>query len=215
MSLPRVLSLVDAESSEDSGPDALRPDDRRLKMVPVSAVESLREDHVTAGRVDLPHNERVFVDGIEGATLELFLQINPKDSSVVEIDVLRSPDGEERTRIGFYADRGYRIDRYDRRSPARYSILSVDTSHSSALPGVRTRPPENAPVLLDPDGRIRLRIFVDRSVVEVFAGDSQCVGVRVYPGRRDSTGVALKSIGGSAIVERFDAWSMASVYPER
>jgi sucrose-6-phosphate hydrolase SacC (GH32 family) len=32
----------------------------------------------------------------------------------------------------------------------------------------------------------QLRVFVDRSVVEVFVNGKQCVALRVYPGRNDS-----------------------------
>ena len=56
-------------------------------------------------------------------------------------------------------------------------------------------PPESAPVLIEPDEPVRLRIFVDRSVVEVFVNERQCVASRVYPGREDSIGVSLLSRG--------------------
>jgi beta-fructofuranosidase len=36
-----------------------------------------------------------------------------------------------------------------------------------------------------------LRIFVDRSILEVFANDRVSITTRIYPTRRDSLGVAL------------------------
>ena len=61
---------------------------------------------------------------------------------------------------------------------------------------------------------VRLRIFVDRSVVEVFVNGRQCVAVRVYPGRRDSTGVSLISRGQESEVLSLDCWQMRSIQGE-
>ena len=57
---------------------------------------------------------------------------------------------------------------------------------------------QRAPLALQPREPLKLRVFVDRSVVEVFANDRQCMTQRIYPARRDSLGVALFSNGGSA-----------------
>ena len=46
-------------------------------------------------------------------------------------------------------------------------MITVDNSFSSTLPDALARPPESAPVLIEPGEPVRLRIFVDRSVVEV------------------------------------------------
>ena len=47
-----------------------------------------------------------------------------------------------------------------------------------------------------PSEPLRLRVFVDKSVVEVYANDRQAICRRVYPGRPDSLGVALFARGG-------------------
>ena len=36
------------------------------------------------------------------------------------------------------------------------------------------------------DEALHLRIFIDRSIIEVFANDRQCLTLRVYPERADS-----------------------------
>ncbi|MHC4337940.1 MAG: GH32 C-terminal domain-containing protein [Planctomycetota bacterium] len=59
---------------------------------------------------------------------------------------------------------------------------------------------------------LKLRVFVDRSVVEVFVNGKQCVAVRVYPGREDSTGVSLRSQGQDATLKSLDAWQMKNIY---
>lgn len=76
------------------------------------------------------------------------------------------------------------------------------------------RAPEVAPHQLADGERLRLRVFVDRSVVEVFANDRQCMAVRVYPERDDSTGVAIRAQGGDAVLHALDAWQMKCVYAQ-
>ena len=142
-----------------------------------------------------------------------------RGAPLVELNVLRAPDRSEYTRIAFYRERGYRDwDRHtgkpiDAQTRIAYSQVSVDTSYASALPDVLSRAPETAPVLLDPDEPLRLRIFVDRSVVEVFVNGKQCLAVRVYPGRAESVGVSLRAQGQDAVLRALDAWQMQSIYP--
>ena len=60
---------------------------------------------------------------------------------------------------------------------------------------------------------MKLRVFVDKSVVEVFANDRQAVMRRVYPSRTDSVGVSLFSVGGTVRVAKLDAWKIAPSNP--
>ena len=92
------------------------------------------------------------------------------------------------------------------------SVITIDNSCSSTLPDALSRPPESAPILIEPGEPVQLRIFVDRSVVEVFVNGWQCVAVRVYPGRPDSKGVSLISGGQESIVLSVDCWKMKNIY---
>ena len=65
---------------------------------------------------------------------------------------------------------------------------------------------------MQPGEPLRLRVFVDKSVVEVFANGRQCLAVRVYPGRADSTGISLRAQGQDALVKRLDVWQMEDIY---
>jgi beta-fructofuranosidase len=67
-------------------------------------------------------------------------------------------------------------------------------------------------VYLEPDEPLKLRVFIDKSVVEVFVSDKQCVAVRVYPGRKDSVGVSLRSQGRDAMLKSLDAWQMTDIF---
>jgi beta-fructofuranosidase len=61
---------------------------------------------------------------------------------------------------------------------------------------------------------VRLRVFIDRSVVEVFVNEQVYLAMRVYPKRKDSLGVSLRSQGQDAVLKKFDAWQMQSIWPK-
>ena len=65
-------------------------------------------------------------------------------------------------------------------------------------------------VELAPGENLRVQVFIDRSVIEVFANGRLCLTSRVYPTRDDSVGVAAFAIGGRATLRRLDAWTMAA-----
>jgi beta-fructofuranosidase len=126
------------------------------------------------------------------------------------MNVLRSPGREETTRIMFFKDRGFRG--RESAGARQKSLISIDTAYSSLLPDVLSRAPETAPVVLGQGERLQLRVFVDKSVVEVFVNGRQCVAVRVYPGRGDSVGVSLRAQGQDAVLHSLDAWQMANIF---
>ena len=195
MTLPRRLTLA--------GHDDVR-------VEPAGAVTSLRREHVHAGPLALPANEDVVLEAVRGNAIELVAEIAPSAAPVVELHVLRAPGKAEFTRIAFYRDRGYR-DR-SRNNGVQYSLITLDTAYASVLPDVRPRAPETAPVHIEPDEPLKLRVFVDKSVVEVFVNGKQCVAARVYPGREDSIGVALRSQGQASTLTSLDAWQMENIW---
>ena len=213
MTLPRRLTLQETE----------------VHIEPAGDIESLRTTHVRVGPLALPANEDVVLDEVSGDALELALEIDPQAAAQVELNVLRSPGREEYTRIAFFRERGFRPTRwndaggfqpdaangwvYNMEKTAR-SVLVIDSSHASTAADVRSRPPEMAQLMLGPNEPLRLRVFIDRSVVEVFANGRQCVAVRVYPERADSVGVSLRSQGADAVVQSMDAWQMRSIWRE-
>ena len=135
-------------------------------------------------------------DGVEGWDLELEVEMEAGSAGEIGVNVCRSPDGEEQTRI-FYDSEGEKLCIDTRRSGSDRGPLSV----------------EGGPFTLQPDESLKFRIFIDRSVVEVFANDRQAVMRPIYPTRRDSVGVSMFSNGGSAAVRRATAWKMAPSNP--
>ncbi len=204
MSLPRRLTLAGKDE---------------LVMEPAGDIESLRHNHRHVKARVLAANREVVLDGVRGKAVEIAAEIDPRNAQMVELNVLRSPGREEFTRIAFYKHRGYvdwdRSDGWARFRDSRDSLIAIDTSYASELPDVESRAPEIAPVYLAPGETLKLRVFIDKSVVEVFANDRQCLAVRVYPGREDSLGVSLRAQGADAALRSLDVWQMRSIYGER
>jgi beta-fructofuranosidase len=71
---------------------------------------------------------------------------------------------------------------------------------------------EQANVYIPPNEPADVRVFIDRSVMEVFVGGRQVVAVRVFPSRADSDGVSVLSVGADSVLQSFDAWQMEDIY---
>ncbi len=202
MSLPRRLTLIGGDT---------------VGQEPYGDIESLRYDRQTVATMTLPANEEVVLENISGNAIEIIAEIDPKDSPMVEMNVLRSPNKEEFTRIAFFKDRGvYQGRDYNRPvspfNPRFNSLLTIESSYSSTLPDVRSRAPETGPFRLEANETLKLRIFIDKSVVEVFANGKQCVAQRVYPGLEESVGVSLRSQNLDAELLSLEAYQMKSIW---
>ena len=132
--------------------------------------------------------------------------------------MLRSPNKEEYTRVLIHPFAGYQVGhdwRKNRKQKAfAHGTLTIDTSNSTTLTGIAARPPEVAQYISGLRESFKQRVFVDKSIVEVFIDGQQCAAVRVYPGRKDSLGVSLRAIGGNAQLLSLDAWQMENIYKQ-
>ncbi|MCX6982157.1 MAG: glycoside hydrolase family 32 protein [Verrucomicrobia bacterium] len=204
MSLPRRLTLIGKDE---------------LGVEPVGDIESLRGANRHLAGVALPANQEVVLEGVQGNALEIVAEIDPGKARMIELDVLRSAGKEEYTRIVLFKQCGLQnwarnVDWKNNWYRTCDSLISLDTAYSSTLPDVTLRAPETAPFWFEPDKPLKLRVFIDKSVVEVFVNGRQCVAARVYPERADSKGVSLRAQGSDAVLKQLDAWTMKSIYAE-
>lgn len=167
-------------------------DDNRLRQKPIRELECLRYNGQTLKDITVSAGQDVVLGKISGNTIELELEIKPQDAKQVGVKVCRSPGGEEQTLI--YYD-------------AAEKALKVDATKSSLTEGKRNV--ESAPFALKSREPLKLRVFVDRSVVEVFANERQAVVRRIYPSRPDSLGVSVFANGGAVKVRQVKSWQMA------
>lgn len=206
MTLPRRLTLA---SKDD------------IAIEPAGDVASLRYNRKEIKNLKLPANKEVVLQNIKGNAMELNLEIDSKMAPMIELNVLRSANKEEFTRIAFFRGRGFNAVRQGLIPPpasgqSAYdfngSLISIETSYSSLHPDVNPRAPETAPIFIENNEPLKLRVFIDKSVVEVFVNGKQALAVRVYPSRNDSVGVSLRAQGQSSELKMLEAWQMKSIY---
>jgi beta-fructofuranosidase len=206
MTLPRRLTLIGVDD---------------LGIEPAGEIESLRYDHKEVKDMKLLANKEVVFKNISGNAMELNIEIDAAMAPMIELDVLRSPNKEEFTRIMFFRGRGFNAVRQGlipQPAPGtptgnmNSSLVTIETSYSSLHPDVNPKGPETAPFYLEGDEPLKMRVFIDKSVVEVFVNGKQALAVRVYPSREDSRGVSLRAQGQDVLVKSLEAWQMRSIY---
>jgi beta-fructofuranosidase len=146
--------------------------------------------------LSLEASEHHIISEIEGDCLEIVASFRISGTARFGIQVRCSPDGEERTTIAFDVQK---------------SELVVDCTQSS-LDEDTQRGIRSAQVPLPDDSLLTLHVFLDRSVLEVFANDSTAISTRIYPVRSDSMGLKLFCHEGNAQVESCDIWKLKSIW---
>ncbi len=170
-------------------------EDGTLRMRPVKELEMLRCDEKTWSDITIADGDTKTLDGVVGDSCELEVTIDSATAKQFGVKVRASVGGEEETLL--YYD-------------AEAKKLCFDSTHSG-IDGRRAL--EQAPLVLKEGERLRLRVFIDKSVVEIYANDRQAICRRVCPGRNDSLGVVLFARGGEAKISSVKAWEMMPSNP--
>ena len=202
MSLPKVLSLAE---------------DGTLLIEPVEELSALHLNHRSHEDIELTSDSERVLEDVRGDCLELALEVEPPSDGEFSLKVRCSPYGEEQTVITFDPSaKKLKID-------TNRSSLSKEVAQPWPKPSTIFTPNplegkedvrvQEAPFSLSSGETLKLRVFLDRSILEVFANGRQCVTQRIYPTRSDSQGVILFSNGGSTKVKNLEAWDMAATNP--
>jgi len=183
-----------------------------LRIEPAPEWGVLRLNHRERHDLRLRADSELSLEEVQGDCMELAVEMIPEGAREFGVKVRCSADGAEQTAVA---------------CDCSAQVLKVDFSQSTLDDSIRhhyyqdlnalERLPEDqrvvtaqeAPFALAADEPLKLRIFLDRSVLEVFANDRQCVTQRIYPSRTDSLGIALFSRGGSVHVRSLQAWNLA------
>jgi beta-fructofuranosidase len=173
---------------------ALRPDGT-LDIRPAPELALLRGAHHRLQDRRLTPEAPADLAEVRGDTLEIVAEFALGEATEVGVVLRRAPQQEEQT--GVY---------YDRRTQQ----VVVDGSRSS-LSAAATRVVAGGPLAVAQGETVRLHIFLDRSVVEVFANEQTCITERIYPTRPDSLGLALLVRGGTAHLTALDVWELESI----
>jgi len=161
----------------------------KLAIEPVPELQILRRNHRHWENLDVAMRGELNLPDVEGDCLEIAVVLDTAEADRVGIKVLCSPAGEEETTVAF-----------DKRS----GLIVTGNNQSSETS-------QEAPFDLDSGELLKLRIFLDRSVIEVFANGRQCLTHRSYPDRADSLGVRLFTRGAPVRFRSTDVWDIDPV----
>ena len=185
LSLPVVISLA--------------PDGNAICYEPATELQALRQDLQQRQDIGIEADTEIPLPEVRGDCLELDLEMEPRGATEFGLKVRCAPDGSEETLVSFsFEPPTIQID-YQRAS------LRDDLNYHQQ-PRVQATPFD-----FERGGTLKLRIFLDRSVLEVFAGDRRYMVQRIFPTHPDALDVKLFSRGGPAFVRRLRAWQMQCV----
>lgn len=196
-SLPRVMWL----------------EEEKLRVAPAAELEALRGEGRAIEPMAVPANGEAPLPQVADEQYELALELDPGQARAVGLSLYCSPDGQEHTDIWYdTALQRLIID-------MTWSTLREDVTYPIGpvqIYGLQ-RPGQNkqstttveAPLALAEGETLKLRVFVDGPVVEVFANERQCVTQQVFAARPESRLVKVLAQGGEARVIGGEVWQMA------
>ncbi|MFM9589381.1 GH32 C-terminal domain-containing protein [Streptomyces scabiei] len=179
---------------------ALRTIDGRVRLTsePVTSVKSLRQDPPATATATVVTNTSQALIGpaAHGKALDIEATFSPRDAERFGLKVRTGTAGEE-TVIG-----------YDTTTQELYvdRTRSGTVDFNGTFPGVQSAPMKAA------NGRIKLRILVDWSSVEVFGGSGEAVITdQIFPDPA-SQGVQVFAENGSVKLDKATVWHLDSAH---
>jgi beta-fructofuranosidase len=160
------------------------PDDGIMRFRPIRELESLRYDEQTRAGISVATGDSVVLQGIKGDHLELTVLVKKPDEHRLGVNVLCDAEGKDGLHI------------------------KVDPAEGLLFVGA-----EQAPFKLKQGEALTLRIFVDSTLVEVFANERQVVMADKprEAGAAIDDHVALHATGDLTF-DRVTAWQMKSAF---
>ncbi|HZG69540.1 MAG TPA: GH32 C-terminal domain-containing protein, partial [Herpetosiphonaceae bacterium] len=170
--------------------------DGGLHVAPAQELTALRGTHRRVTAIPIGETVPDWPDDLRGDTVEISAVIDLGNAAEVGLKVRSAPDGVEQTTIVY--------DRAGRRLVLNRERSSTDESAE--------RSAHSAPLELAPGEPLVLRVFLDRSVIEVFANERVTLTSRVYPAGAQSAGITPLVRGGTAKLRELDLWQIRSIW---
>jgi beta-fructofuranosidase len=167
--------------------------DGRLNIHPAPEIEGLRTQHAHYVKADLLNSEGV-PPSVPGKAVELCAIFEGTDTGTCAIRLSNAPDSEEYVHI-FY-------DFQRKRLRMKQSQMAANGSQPIIYEGE---------LLLSEAEPLKLRIFVDYSVIEVYANQRQCITGRFYSAQTENLNIQATTEAGISLIS-IDIWKLASIW---
>jgi sucrose-6-phosphate hydrolase SacC (GH32 family) len=183
MGLPIEISL-------DKGND--------LVINPIKELESLRNKELVSlqnKNIEIANNK---LKKIGGDMIEILLEIDPMNSKKYGIKVRKSPDDSEMTLVYYDKEKNHIcVDGSKSKLDSRRSV----NSNNLIIEGPLNLKGEN----------LRLHIYIDKSMLEVYANSRKAITTRMYPSLRDAIGLEIFS-DNEIRIKSLNVWKLKSIY---
>lgn len=189
MSLPRELYLKK---------------DHTLGIRPVKELNLLRYNGMSYA--DQSVDQIKPLEGASGDVKEIMVEIDPQKAEKYGVRIMESKDGKEFGMVYYDASR---------------KKLVLDVSHLNAIEMAPTTPlglafqkVEEAPFVLPKGEKLSLTIYLDKSIIEVYANDTQAlVRTNAFASKANEKNISLFSEGGTAKFKNVKVWDMMATNP--
>lgn len=177
------LQGVQIQSSIQCLPRELSlPADGVLRIKPLRELEQLRYEPRSAGELTIPAGDFHRLEQIAGETLELKIVFQPGSARKLGVEVYCGRDGRTGFPITF--------------EPEAETLTMGETK---------------IPFALQPAEDLELRVFLDKSIIEVFA-NNRLAALAPHRYAPEHLGVNLFSEGGSVRAKEVESWKLRSIY---
>lgn len=163
-------------------------DDYKLLQQPVAELKKLRKEISTAGEVAL-HSS--IAEEYKGDNYEMEFYLEPGEAKKSGIKIFK---GEKEETLIYYNSASGQVE-FDR-------TASGNTGFNKLFPSV-----EKAPVSLK-DNRLKIRLLVDKCIVEVFINDGEAVITELVFPTENKGGIQYFSEGGQAKITGKKIWEI-------
>lgn len=167
----------------------------RLLFQPVAEVRKLRRQRVSLKPQPLHPGDGVTFKDVTGDRWEMYVEIHPQNAPRCGIRLHHASDESQVTSLFFSQADGRMV--IDRTRSSRYEEVTRDV--------------RSAPLTLRDDEPLRLHLFVDRSVVELFVNGHTCLTSRVYPQGGGVYEPRLFAEEGTARLARIEGWTLDAI----
>lgn len=178
----------------------------KLTIEPVPELQELRENEITLNYMRT-QNGQLPLGRVDGRSLEIEANIRIRTATETGFKVYCDPVTKEETVIRYSPSaKTISIDmsKSTLRKDVKYSAGPIDIYGNQIVPKMTV----DAPLELKPDELLKLRIFIDGPMLEVFANGRQCVTQQIFPLGERASQVRFYAQGGSAELVSGKAWTL-------
>jgi beta-fructofuranosidase len=166
--------------------------DGKLGLEPVQELETLRQEHFHFENLHIP--ETGLSLDVRGDCLEIHVRFSPSLNTEAGLVLRSSADGQDQTRIIYDPGRQQLlIHRFNPGTDVDVDIQCASLTLSSGEP-------------------LTLRVFLDHSVLEIFANHHTCLVSRVYPVHETSNHIGLFTQNNPAVITNLDIWKLKDIW---